>query len=180
MEKADLLGLSPSVGRGRGRPKGAKNKRSLDLQRFTDGAYGGSAAQQLASFCMIDRQELLAAKGDMMRARVRKAMRLCRIWKEEVGAGLEVDAAMKMIADGLKELMPYTDQRLAQLDVTSGGKEIAAPMIVVADAAGMAGGGLGGQVQDLIEGDYTEIEENQPLSLPGGGHVYQSKSTKPE
>lgn len=177
MDNALFPGLNPSGGRGRGRPKGAKNKRSLDLAKFNDGVYGGSAAQQLASFCMVTSRELAQAGGDMMVARVRKAKRFVEVWRVEVGTTITVADAMGHLSAGLKELLPYTDQKMAPLDVGKKAADLAGPMIVLADAEGVRDGGLAGN-GDLAAyaGDFSEIEENQPLSLPASSQVAQTKS----
>lgn len=60
-------------GRGRGRPKGSKNKRAGEFAAFVGARYGGSAAQQMAALVLISPAELRAAGGSMAKAQVAKA-----------------------------------------------------------------------------------------------------------
>lgn len=159
-----------------GRPKGAKNKRTLAVEKFTSAVYGGSAATQSAAFCMVTREELIEAGGDMARARIRKAKRLCDLVKEESGGlqTLTIGQALKLIADELDALKPYTDQKRPQkveLETDGPAVVIMAPDLVDLAAPILPGGDA--DFVEVFEGQAVEVSQAkshdgpQPLALPG-------------
>jgi len=74
---ADLLGAVPEK-RGRGRPKGSKNRRSGDLTAYLGAVYGGSTAQQTARFCLVTPKAVREAGGSVAQAYVNQALDLSR------------------------------------------------------------------------------------------------------
>ena len=110
----------------RGRPKGAKGKRTLAVEAFTSAVYGGSAVTQSAAFCMVTRAELVQAGGNMALARIRKAKALQMLGRQE-GVDLPFALAMKLLSDELDALKPYTDRKMpVAVDL-----EVSAPSVVV-------------------------------------------------
>lgn len=81
MAGGSLPGIVAPPKRGKGRPKGALNKRAKDFQGFIAAKYGGSAAQQMAAVCMVTPAEVKAA-GSVFGARVRKAEQLVAMVRE--------------------------------------------------------------------------------------------------
>jgi hypothetical protein len=69
----DLVGGTSSAPRGRGRPKGSRNKRAADLKGWVEGVAGSTAAMQSAQLCLVTAKELARAGGDHARAVVAKA-----------------------------------------------------------------------------------------------------------
>ena len=54
----------PNVRRGRGRPKGATGKRSVDLARYIEATFGGmTPGQQSAALCLVTPADLKEAKA---------------------------------------------------------------------------------------------------------------------
>ncbi len=147
----------------RGRPKGAKGKRTLAIEAFTAAVYGGSAVTQSAAFCMVTRDELVKAGGNMALARIRKAGSLVDLAKEE-GRDLPFPVAMKLLGDELDALKPYTDRKMpVAVDVQGTG-----PSVVV---MAMEGSTVH-QVPHLVEPDTDFID-----ILPSDqGHVSRLKS----
>lgn len=99
----------------RGRPKGAKGKRTLAIEAFASAVYGGSAATQGAAGCMVTRAELIAAKGNMAQAQVNKALDLVRRARD----------AQAQLAGDLKTLVVEAVAELAQDSPGQGGKDLA-------------------------------------------------------
>lgn len=161
--------------RGPGRPKGSGNRRTEDLRKYVGAMYGGmTPGQQLAAVAMVTPKELREAGGDMTLAMAAKAKRLARI------LDVKPADAWGMLQGSMKELMSYLHPKMAQLDVTSGGKSLAAPLLVIGDAPGLMAGGLAndglGEVLELDHAGYGIVEEDQPLSLPLMDHVTEAKS----
>jgi hypothetical protein len=87
----------------------------------------------------------------MIKALATKAERLAK------ELGCKVAEAWKLMADERRDLMPYLHQRLAQVDVTTGGEQLL-PMIIMPDAPAQ-------QFQQVIEGEAFEVsrlEVSQP------------------
>lgn len=77
-----LVGAGPAP-KPRGRPKGAKNKRTADLVGYLDARCGGSAALQLAQGCMVTTAEVKAEGGSLQRAELAKARRMVEAFEAE-------------------------------------------------------------------------------------------------
>lgn len=117
----DLVGDVPSAPRGRGRPKGSRNKRGADLRSYLDATCGGTAALQLARECMVTVAEVKRA-GTAEAAVLAKARRTVEAFdreRERLGQGLrdlvraEVAAAIeaeRMGADLAKRLDAMADR----------------------------------------------------------------------
>lgn len=144
------------------------------MEKFTAAVYGGSAVMQSAAFAMVTREELMAAGGDMARARVRKAKALRDLVFEETGEKIGLGLALKLIADELDALKPYTDQKLAQkVDLKTDGPAV---VIMAPDGPALPIPTLPGGDADFIEvlqGQAVEVsrskshDEPQTLALPG-------------
>jgi hypothetical protein len=94
-------------GRGRGRPKGSKNKRPAEMAAYVGARYGGSAVQQMAAVCMVTPAEVRQA-GGVLQARVQKARELAD------ALGIKLADAWDLMAKELAALAPYTDKRQPQ------------------------------------------------------------------
>lgn len=176
MDNLALPGVAPVEKRRRGRPPGSKNRRAAQLAKLNDAVYGGTAAQQLAAFVMVTPLELAQAKGDMVRARVRKAVNLVEVWKEETGEKITPADAMMLLTAGLKELLPYTDQRQAPREAPKGeGKAL--PTVVVGDV-GPISMDPGCQVVDFDpDADFFgDVQQIQGVSEALPALVSQAKS----
>lgn len=131
-----------------GRPKGSGNKRSGDLRAYIEAHYDGrTPAMAAAMVALVTAKELKAAKGDMLKALATKATRLAG------ELGCKVAEAWKLMADERRDLMPYLHQRLAQVDVTTGGEQLL-PMIILPDAPAQ-------QFQGVIDLDVIEVSPLQ-------------------
>lgn len=141
-----------SGGRGRGRPKGSKNKRPAELAAYVGARYGGSAVQQMAALVMVTPGEVRQA-GSVMAARVEKA--------RELGAalGIKTAEAWKLISAELQALAPYTDKRQPQAIEAKG---VGMSPSVVVQVEGLA----------LMPADAEFVEVFQPAPE----QVAQSKS----
>lgn len=137
-------GLGPGAAEGprrRGRPKGAVNRRSVDLARYIEAQYGGmTPGQQSAAVALVTAKELKAAKGSVVKALADKAAVLAR----ELGCSkLEAWREMRAEREGL---MPYVHQKRPQA-VELDAKGLVQPVIMLPPAAPRA-----------IEGEYVEIQ----------------------
>lgn len=102
------LVISPT-GKRRGRPPGAKSKRSIDLARYIEARFGNlTPGQVLAELAMPTVKEMQLARGSMVKAMGAKATDLA----DELKIG-RADA-MAMIVKLLFELAPYVHQKRAQ------------------------------------------------------------------
>lgn len=208
MNAPGLPGLAAPAKRGKGRPKGSMGKRAKDVREYIAAKFGGSAAQQSASFCMITPAELRAAGNSMAKAQVNKALDLVRHVREaqdgrdeilrelvreavrdlavdlpaetstalreavnacvrrvkEATAGFGLRDALELIVKERAALLPYTDQRLSQVDVTSGGEKLL-PTIIMPD-----------EPEPASLGHMDDVMEFQIVSDGQGGQVAQSKS----
>lgn len=107
--------------RRRGRPPGAKNRRSVDLSRYIEATYGGmTPGQQAAELAMIKPADLRRAKdlardlgvldvglSPFMLAMVVKAKQLAK------AIGCETRDAWLLLQKERADLMPYIHQRQA-------------------------------------------------------------------
>ncbi len=131
------LAISP-LPRRRGRPAGAKNRRSIDLARYIEATFAGmTPGQQAAQLCMITPKELREAKqmaqsldlhgiGTLpapMLAMVVKAAQLA------AALGCERKEAWLLLQKERAELMPYVHQKRAQAADDKGDKPVLAYMI---------------------------------------------------
>ena len=92
----------------RGRPKGSRNKRSLDLGRYIEAHYGGlTPGQQSAAICLPTAKEVKAAGGDVRLATAVKARELAGL------LGCNAAEAWVLMAKERVELMAYVHQRQA-------------------------------------------------------------------
>lgn len=107
--------------RRRGRPPGAKNRRSVDLSRYIEATYGGmTPGQQAAELAMVKPADLKKAKdlarelgvldvglSPFMLAMVVKAKQLAK------AIGCEARDAWLLLQKERADLMPYIHQRQA-------------------------------------------------------------------
>lgn len=120
----DQLALTLPEGaqpRRRGRPPGAKNRRSVDLARYVEATYGGmTPGQQAAELAMVKPSDLKKAKdlarelgvldvglAPFMLAMVVKAKQLAK------ALGCEPRDAWLLLQKERADLMPYIHQRQA-------------------------------------------------------------------
>ncbi len=115
------LAPGPTTVRRRGRPPGAKSKRSLDLARYIEATFAGSTpGQQAAQLAMVTPKELREAKAAakdlgvldhgldaLTLAMVVKAKRLA------AAIGCETRDAWLLIQKEREALMPYVHQKQA-------------------------------------------------------------------
>lgn len=135
-------GLSPAgaaensaggeAGARRGRPRGARNKRSSDLRRWIEATFDGQTpGQQAAQACMVTPKELRQAKAaakalglvelglsPMMLALVVKAQALAR------ALGCEPKEAWLLLAKERAELHPYIHQKLPAAEPAKPGEGV--------------------------------------------------------
>ncbi len=122
--------LTPSNGpnsqRRRGRPPGAKSKRSLDLAKYVEATMGGQTpGQQSAQLCMVTAGELKRAKADakelgivdlglpaLTLAMVVKAVKLASALSR-IGDPVSPAMAWAMLTKERGDLMPYVHQKRA-------------------------------------------------------------------
>lgn len=144
-----LLPLQPAQQiRRRGRPPGAKSKRSLDLARYIEATYAGQTpGQQMASICMVTPKELKEAtrRADelgiqdiglqpMVLALVVKAAQLAK------ALGISRAEAWSALHAERKELMGYVHQKQAPAADKGQAKPLATVFMVPdgADAPALA------------------------------------------
>lgn len=132
MTQPTLPLVDTPVLRRRGRPPGARNKRSIDLARYVEAQFGGmTPGQQAAALCLVSPKDLRQAKakaadlqgrgllgahlpGDpMMLAMVVKAAELA------LAIGCDKRDAWLLLQKEREGLMPYVHQRQAQADTKS-------------------------------------------------------------
>ena len=139
------LPIGPTERRGRGRPKGSGNRRSIDLARYIEAQFGGmTPGQQSAALCLVSARELKAAKGDLVLAMVIKARELAGV------LGVDPATAWALLAKERMELMPYVHQKRAQAPQEAAGGP-SSTVYLIPD----------GQAQPLLE----IIEENDADEL---------------
>lgn len=136
----DLTLTPPNEGtpRRRGRPRGAKSKRSLDLARYIEATFAGATpGQQAAQLCMVTPKDLREAKAaarelrlvdhdlsPMMLAMAIKAKRLA------LAIGCETKEAWLLLQKERAELMPYVHQKQAQKAASDGGAPPATVFVI--------------------------------------------------
>ena len=168
---------SPHPQRRRGRPPGAKSKRSLDLARWIESQFAGQTpGQQSAMMCMVSPGDLKRAKAQaqelgivdlglapMMLAMVVKAAQL--------GKALDCDRAQAwlLLQKARDDLMPYIHQRRPAA-AEDKGKQPAMAFFIPDGAP--PGGGLDFSLS--ADDDGYEIIELSPMAE---GEVNPPKST---
>lgn len=127
---SDLI-LTPSNGptpRRRGRPPGAKSKRSLDLARYIEATFAGQTpGQQAAQLCMVTPKDLREAKAlakelgmvtvdlsPMMLAMAVKARQLAK------AIGCEAKEAWLLLQKEREGLMQYVHQKQSPKPASAG------------------------------------------------------------
>jgi len=125
----------------RGRPPGARNKRTEDLAKYVAATYGGmTPGQQSAAMCMVSPKDLKAARrlarelqivdidlSPLMLAMVVKAKQLSR------AIGCSTAEAWVILSKERSELMPYVHQRRAIAPVEV--QDAPLPGVLVMEAA---------------------------------------------
>lgn len=176
----------------RGRPPGAKNKRSADLARYIEATYDGmTPGQQAAAIGMATRADLRTAKRLQRQARAEEAtppvfgvdragflalphlpLHIAALVVKAAGLAqalrIERAAAWALMARERVELLPYVHQKLP-IALEAKGAPLAQVFVIP------GGGSAGAPVVDLGEGEWSDAaplafpEENQgpPLDLPG-------------
>lgn len=124
MDNPPFALANPSISplpRRRGRPPGARSKRSIDLARYVEAQFGGmTPGQQSASLCMVTAKEMRTAAADarelqiidhhlqpVMLAMVVKAAKLAR------ALGCTRLEAWVLLMKERDQLMPYVHQKRA-------------------------------------------------------------------
>ncbi len=154
MDQSQLTLLQTPQVRRRGRPPGARNKRSADLARWIEATFAGmTPGQQSAELAMVKPADLKKAKAlarelglididlpPLMLAMAVKARQLAK------ALGCEPIAAWGMLAKERADLMAYVHQRQAP----AADSKTKAPATVFLIPEGEA------QVQELPGVDFTE------------------------
>ena len=175
--------LTPEGGEGggagrRGRPPGAKNKRSSDLKNWIVAEYGGlTPGQQSAAIGLVTAKEVRKARpiarelglNPVLVAMLEKAKTIAAYMEWDVGAAW---AVMFKEREGL---LPYVHQRQPQAPEAPKG-DAGRPLLLVADV-----GATGQDARDL-GGDAPEddLEGFQLLSGPAAEQVSRPKSHEGE
>lgn len=156
--KMDQLPLtlpnSPIPRRGRGRPPGAKNRRSLDLAKYVEATYGGmTPGQQAAALGLVTPKEIREARTKAIELGLvytpRDPFLLAMVVKAaELAAALGCDRkdAWLLIQRERQELMGYVHQKQPQAAqakpgeramafIVPEGQEGAAPLLELGDDA---------------------------------------------
>lgn len=141
------LQITP-VSRRRGRPPGARNRRSLDLARYVEAQFGGmTPGQQAAALCLVTPKDLRNAK-----ARARELQGLARLGAHmpadpmmlamtvkavelSMAIGCTTMEAWRLLQVERAELMPYVHQRQAQADTKSAAQPATVFMVPEGDAS---------------------------------------------
>lgn len=153
------LSNSPTTPRRRGRPPGAKSKRSLDLARYIEATFAGATpGQQAAQLAMVTPKDLREAKAaarelgiidhdlpPLTLAMVVKAKRLA------LALGIEAAGAWMLIQKEREGLMAYVHQKQAQAVAPKGGGPAATVFLIPEGEAGQ-------QLADFSAPDPDDIE----------------------
>jgi hypothetical protein len=164
--------------RRRGRPPGAKNRRSVDLARYVEATMAGmTPGQQMAELAMVKPSDLKKAKAaaremgildldlpPLMLAMVVKARQLAQ------ALGVSNDFAWLALQKERSELMPYIHQRQAPKADDGKGKPPATVFLVPEGEADQA------QLPDFTDPDDVEIVG---FSQDAPAQVGQPKSDAP-
>jgi len=153
------LPIGPTLQRrGRGRPKGAVNKRSMDLARYIEATYGGQTpGQQAAAVSMVTPADLRQAKArakelgivdaglaPVLLAMVVKARQLA------TALGCEARDAWMMMVKERGDLMAYVHQKQPQ---AAEAKDKALPVVYA-----IPGEAPLGALPELVDADPAAIE----------------------
>jgi hypothetical protein len=150
-----------------GRPRGSRNKRSLDLARYVEATFGGmTPGQQSAVLCMVSPAELREARAaaaalgvmdlglsPLMLAMAVKAKRLAR------AIHCEAKEAWLLMAREREGLMPYVHQKQAQAADRANAPAAIAFMVPEGEESGPPLLAL--MDDDAIE-NIREVSEGQP------------------
>lgn len=162
-----LSGANPQR-RGRGRPKGAVNKRSVDLARYIEATYGGQTpGQQSAAVSMVAPKDLARAKAiakelkitdtglsPLLLAMVVKAAQLA------TALGINRAEAWVLMAKERIDLMAYIHQKQPQAE--AGAAKALPQVFMIPEAAPrQAAIGFDGEDNAAIE----MVEDFQPPSV---------------
>jgi hypothetical protein len=160
MDQLPLALPNTPPSRRRGRPPGAKSKRSLDLAKYVEARFAGmTPGQQLAELAMVTRAEISRA-GGLQDAMAAKAVELSR------ALSCDPKEAMAIVVKALTELMPYVHQK-RPIAVDAKVQQLPT-MFVVSEgdmAPSLAGAPHDDQAADIIDG-----------FLAGEGQVGNDKS----
>lgn len=168
MDNPALPGLPAAPRRGPGRPKGATNKRSGDLQRYVEAVYSGmTPGQQSAAIGLVTAAELKACNGDLLAAMALKAKTLAQM------LGCEGKEAWLLMQRERADLLPYIHQkRAAKAEDDDKDKPPVQWVAVPMEAETAAGSG-----QVVSEWDTPpDLVQNQQLSLDAPEQVTDPKS----
>lgn len=170
MNKLVLTGGGAAAGARRGRPKGAKNKRSGDLQRYVEARYAGlTPGQQAAAVGLVDAAELRAAGGDLLGAMVVKARRLA------LALDCEPKEAWLLMLKEREALLPYIHQRMPNKADPAAAQDGPVFVTVPIEAVPMAGG------RGATEGEWdvpADMVQNQGLSQGDLGQVSRGQVSR--
>lgn len=151
----------------RGRPPGAKNRRSLDLARYIEAAYGGlTPGQQSAAIALVSPKDLKRARSaaaelgivdvglePVILALVVKARRLA------IALGCEAFEAWAMLASERRDLMRYVHQVQPAAKEASARPPATVFLVPEGEVRDLAIGQLPDDEQDP---DFIDILENEP------------------
>lgn len=175
MAQFDLPLSQPPIPRRRGRPPGARNKRSTDLARYVEATFGGmTPGQQAAELALVRPKDLAQAKAvatelgiyreglpPMMLAMAIKARQLAS------AIGCETKEAWLLLQRERAELMAYVHQKQPQAAETKPGQQAQVFVITDGDAQ---------QLADFSQGEDDERIEFIEHSPAPAEQVGQMKS----
>ena len=178
MDQIPLALSQTPVLRRRGRPRGSRNRSSLDLARYVEAQYGGmTPGQQSAAICLVTPKDLKAAKrraaelgivdhglGDMHLAMVVKATVIAR------AIGCETKEAWLLLQKEREGLMPYVHAKQAPAAPKAEGQLATVFMVPDGDAAGGSAGAM------LLDDDAIDFAGDFPGDR---GEVSPPKSHDP-
>lgn len=140
--------------RRRGRPPGAKNRRSLDLAKYIEAQFGGmTPGQQSAAVALITPRDLKAAGGSVLEAMAAKAERLAK------ALGCNKLDAWVLMAKERMELLAYVHQKQPTAEPLKAGQ---LPTMFVVSERDIAQAHLGAPV------DQDDLDLLEDFRTPGG------------
>lgn len=145
--------------RGRGRPKGSGNRRSLDLAKYIEATFGGmTPGQQAAQLSMVTPAELKRAKADAAELQILdrglsnlQLAQVVKAWKLARAIGCETRDAYLLMAKEREALMPYVHQKLPTKEPPKADETL--PMVIL-----MGDGPDEGRAIDGTDADPDRIE----------------------
>ncbi len=169
------LTISPTPAR-RGRPPGAKAKRSLDLARYIEATFAGATpGQQAAQLSMVSPREMKSAKADaialgLVDLDLPPLTLAMAVKATKLAVALKCDRrdAWLLIQKEREGLMPYVHQKLAPKADEKPGSQLA-QVFMIPDGADT------GALADFSEQDEGIIEFVDNSGAPTA-HVGQAKS----